>query len=184
MLRRSDRALLMAKEQGRNQVIQLGNGMKKEQSKKRWWDFSRLRAKPVVESTLISAVPIDIAIEKLRGFVSDHKAKVLSTSENSVELEVSTESIAYDRRKGDRNLLFRVEFQFSEKRMERSNNIGLAAGEYVHTQIHLQVRPKRVKKTRRVDMAERARLLQQSIKAYLMAKDEEESQLEYAVSNS
>lgn len=36
MLRRSDRALLMAKEQGRNQVIQLGNGMKKEQSKKRW----------------------------------------------------------------------------------------------------------------------------------------------------
>ena len=183
MLRRSDRALLMAKEQGRNQVIQSGNGMEKEQPKKKWWNFGGLRAQPVVESTLTSAVPIDIAIEKLRGFVSDHKAKVLSTGENSVELEVSTESIAYDRRKGERNMTFRVELQFSEKRIERSSDLGFAAGEYVHTQIDLKVRPKRVKRTRKSDMAERARLLQQSIKAYLMAKDQEEVQAEFTLSS-
>jgi len=184
MLRRSDRALLMAKEQGRNQVIQLGNGMEKEQPKKKWWKFGGLRAQPVVESTLTSAVPIDMAIEKLRGFVSDHKAKVLSTCENSVELEVSTESIAYNRRKGDRNMVFCVELQFSERRVERSNSMGFAAGEYVFTQVDLKVRPKRAKKTRKSDMAKRARLLQQSIKSYLMAKDEDEAQAELALSSS
>ncbi len=175
MLRRSDRALLMAKEQGRNQVVQLGNGMEIETKKNPWWKFASLRAQPVVDTTLTSAVPIDIAIEKLRGFVSDHQAKILSTKENSVELEVSSEKVSYDRRKGDSHVTFRVEMQFSEERIERSNNLGFAAGEYAQTKVHLKIRPKRTKKRRKADMAERARLIQQSIKAYLMAKEGEET---------
>ncbi|MCG8450869.1 MAG: diguanylate cyclase [Pirellulales bacterium] len=182
MLRRSDRALLMAKEQGRNQVIQLGTGMDIEKPKKKWWKFSSLRDQPIVESTLTSAVPIDIAIEKLRGFVSDHQAKILSTKESSVELEVSTEKIAYDRRKGDQHLTFRVKMQFSEKRVDRSNNLGFATGEYVHTQIELKIQPRRVKKSRKSDVAERARLIRQSIKSYLMAKDADEPQAEFTLS--
>lgn len=175
MLRRSDRALLMAKEQGRNQVVQLGNGMEVETKKNPWWKFASLRAQPVVETSLTSAVPIDIAIEKLRGFVSDHQAKILSTRENSVELEVSSEKVSYDRRKGDSHVTFRVEMQFSELRVERSNNLGFASGEYAHTKVDLKIRPKRHKKRRKADMAERARLIQQSIKAYLMAKEGEEA---------
>jgi hypothetical protein len=62
--------------------------------------------------------------------------------------------------------------------------MGFAAGEYVFTQVDLKVRPKRAKKTRKSDMAERARLLQQSIKSYLMAKDEDEAQTELALSSS
>ena len=179
MLRRSDRALLLAKEQGRNQVVQLGNGMEKEIKKNSWWKFASLRAQPVVDSTLTSAVPIDIAIEKLRGFVSDHKAKIISTKENSVELEVSSEMVSHDRRKGDRHVTFRVEMQFSEIRVERSNDLGFAAGEYAHTKVELKIRPKRGKKRRKADMAERARLLQQSIKAYLMAKEGSETRAEF-----
>jgi diguanylate cyclase (GGDEF)-like protein/PAS domain S-box-containing protein len=183
MLRRSDRALFMAKEQGRNQVIQLGNGMEKQQVKKKWWKIGGLRAKPVIETSLTSTVPSDIAIEKLRGFVSDHKAKVLSTNDNSVEMEVSTETIAYDRRKGDRHMTFRVEMQFEEKRVERSNNLGFASGEYVHTQVEVKIRPKRTKRIRKADMAERARLILQSIKAYLMAKDSHEVEAEFVLSS-
>jgi len=179
MLRRSDRALLMAKEQGRNQVVQLGNGMEKETKKNPWWKFASLRAQPVVENTLISAVPIDIAIEKLRGFVSDHQAKVISTRQNSVELEVSSEKVSYDRRKADQHITFRVEMQFSEIRIERSNSLGFAAGEYAHTKVDLKIRPKRSKKRRKADMAERARLIQQSLKAYLMAKEGEEARAEF-----
>ena len=180
LLRRSDRALLMAKEQGRNQVVQLGNGMEQEQPKKKWWKFAGLRAQPVVQSKLVSAVPIDIAIEKLRGFVSDHQAKIVSTRENSLELDVSSESISYDRRKGDRHAIFRVELEFSENRVERTNNLGFAAGEYVTTQVDLRIRPKRKVKRRKADMAERARLIQQSIKAYLMAKEGSDVQAEFA----
>jgi len=179
MLRRSDRALLMAKEQGRNQVVQLGNGMEKEIKKNPWWKFARLRAQTMVETSLTSAVPIEIAIEKLRGFVSDHQAKIISTRENSVELEVSSEQVSYDRRQSDHHVIFRVEMQFSEVRVERSNSLGFAAGEYAHTQVDIKIRPKRAKRGRKADMAERARLIQQSIKAYLMAKESAETSAEF-----
>ena len=182
MLRRSDRALLMAKEQGRNQVLQLGNGMEKEVTKNKWWKFASLRTQTVVENTLVSAVPIDVAIEKLRGFVSDHQAKIISTKENSVELEVSSETVSYDRRKADQHVSFRVELQFSEVRVERTNSLGFAAGEYVHTKVDLKIRPKRTKKRRKSDTAERARLIQQSIKAYLMAKEESDANSEFVPS--
>ena len=174
MLRRADRALLMAKEQGRNQVVQLGNGMEKVKPRKKWWSFGGLRAKPVVQTTLTTAVPIDVAIEKLKGFVSDHQAKIIATRENSVELEVSSEHVAHNRRKGDRHVTYRVEMKFDEQRIQRQNNIGFASGEYAQTCLTLEIRPKRARSRRRADMADRARLILQSIKAYLMAKEGDE----------
>ena len=43
MLRRADRALLQAKDQGRNQVVQLGDGMMEEKVKRSWWPFQSWR---------------------------------------------------------------------------------------------------------------------------------------------
>ncbi len=174
MLRRADRALLLAKEQGRNQVVQLGNGMEKEIAKKKWWSFGSFRARPIVQSSLTTAVPIDVAIEKLKGFVSDHQAKIVSTKENSVELEVSSEQVAHNRRKGDRHITYRVAMEFGEERVERTNNIGMASGEYAQTRIKVCIRPKRSRARRRSDMSDRAQLILQSIKAYLMAKEADE----------
>lgn len=181
MLRRSDRALLMAKEQGRNQVVQLGNGMEKAKPAKKWWNFGRLRAKPVVQTSLTTAVPIDVAIEKLKGFVSDHQAKVISTREESVELEVSSETIAHNRRKGDRHVTYRVALQFGEEHVERSNGLGFATGQYAQTKIEVEIRPKSGRSRRRFEAAERARLILQSIKAYLMAKEQGEENSENVV---
>jgi hypothetical protein len=170
----------MAKEQGRNQVVQLGNGMVKQAEKKRWWWFGSLTAQPVIETELTTAVPIDIAIAKLRGFVSDHQAKVISTHENSVELEISSEKVSFDRRKSDRNVDFRIEMEFSERREERKNNSGLASGEYASTHIEVKIRPRRATNRRRGEIAERARLILQSVKAYLMAKESAEREAEAA----
>lgn len=181
MLRRADRALLMAKEQGRNQVVQLGNGMDKQSTKKKWWWLGRFSAQPVIETSLSTAVPIDIAIAKLRGFVSDHQAKIVSTKENTVELEIASSKVSCDRRKGDRNIDYRIEMEFSERREVRTNNLGFAAGEYTTTNIEVKLRPRRSSNRRRSDVAERAQLILQSVKAYLMAKEDheliEESQL-------
>lgn len=181
MLRRADRALLMAKEQGRNQVVQLGNGMEKQPTKKKWWWLGRFSGKPVIETSLSTAVPIDIAIAKLRGFVSDHQAKIVSTKENRVELEISSSKVSCDRRRGDRNIDYRIELEFSEQRVMRTNNLGFAAGEYTSTNIEVAVRPRRTSNRRSGDVADRAQMILQSVKAYLMAKEEheliEESQL-------
>ena len=173
MLRRADRALLMAKEQGRNQVVQLGNGMDEKKPKKKWWNFGGLRANPVIEAKLTSKVPIDIAIEKLRGFVSDHKAKVVSTRENRVEMEISSDQVSHHRRRGDRDVVLRLEIEFREERHERANELGLASGVYVKTAADVVIRPKRSRNRRGTETAERARLLVQSLKAYLMAREDD-----------
>ncbi|NOY28788.1 MAG: diguanylate cyclase [Planctomycetes bacterium] len=178
MLRRADQALLKAKDQGRNQVVQLGNGMKTKKTKKKWWPFGRKASRILVESTLTTKVPVDIAIEKLRGFVTDHKAKIISTDESSVALEVSSETVSYDRRKADRHVTFRVELQFHEDRVESTNKLGLASGEQVQTRVEIAIRPKRSSRRRKAEQAERARLILQCIKAYFMAKEGEEVEAE------
>jgi len=172
MLRRADRAMLMAKEQGRNQVVQLGNGMEKVAPKKRWWNFARFSSKPVMEVSLTTAVPIHVAIEKLRGFVSDHQAIVIATHGSRAELEISSEHISNDRRRGDRHVAFRVELDFYERQVERSSGGGLSSHKYTQTCIDLKVCPKQARSRRKADLAERARLVVRSIKAYLMAEEE------------
>ena len=106
---------------------------------------------------------------------------MIKTHENSVELEIASEKVSYDRRKGDRNVDFRIELEFSERREERRNNAGLAAGEYASTHIDVKIRPSRNAKGRRGEIAERARLILQSVKAYLMAKDSAEREAETVV---
>jgi hypothetical protein len=172
MLRRADQGLLLAKERGRNQVVQMGERMDDDApKKKKWWSFGSLRPQPILETTLTTDVPVDIAIQKLRGFVSDQKAKVIATRENHIEMEISTDNVGYHRRRGDRPEPLRVEIDFSEKRVERTNNIGLAAGQYALSMAQVKIRPRRCRNRRQGDQAERARLLLQSLKAYLMARE-------------
>ncbi len=174
LLRRSDQALLSAKEQGRNQVIQLGNKMQQtQQPKRKWWNFGLFHADPLIETTLTTEVPIDVAIEKLRGYVNDQKAKIISIRGNRVELEVSSVGVGRNRRKADRPAPYRIELLFSEQRLERANASGLASGTYAHTVAAITIRPKQRRNRRRDDQTDRARLILQSLKAYLMAKEVE-----------
>ncbi|WP_324346897.1 diguanylate cyclase [Hydrogenophaga sp.] len=173
LLRRADQGLLQAKERGRNQVVQMGDAMQEPQKKKRWWSFGSLRPQPLLEAMLLTEVPIEIAIQKLRGFVTDQKAKVLATRENHIELELSGQSVTPYRRRGDRTDYFRVEIEFGEKRVERTNNVGLAAGSYAMSTAHVVIRPRRSRDRRYGDQADRARLLLNNLKAYLMAKEAE-----------
>ena len=174
LLRRSDQALLTAKERGRNQVVQLGNQMQQPQrEKKKWWSFGMFRAQPLIETTLTTEVPIDIAIEKLKGFVTDQKARIVSIRDKQVELEISSETMGHHRRQGDRPAPFRIELVFSEQRLQKANTFGLAAGTYAHTAFTVTIRPKRRRNRRRDDQLDRARLILQRLKAYLMAKEPE-----------
>ena len=74
MLRRADRALLMAKAKGRNTVVQLGTGGVRPQATKPSAAARRRRSPAqLIEQTLWTPVPLQMAIEKLRGFVADHR---------------------------------------------------------------------------------------------------------------
>ena len=80
---------LQAKDQGRNQVVQLGDGMMEEKVKRSWWPFQAWRGSALVEATLVTTVPIEVAVQKLRGFIADQDAKILKTNDNELQLVVT-----------------------------------------------------------------------------------------------
>ncbi|HEY2761824.1 MAG TPA: GGDEF domain-containing protein, partial [Pirellulales bacterium] len=180
MLRRADRALLQAKDQGRNQVVQLGDGMMEEKVKRSWWPFQSLRGSALVEANLVTMVPIEVAIQKLRGFIADQNAKIIKTDENELQLVVTDAGGKTDRRTTDRVVTFLIHLKLSQNRNERSNTQGLAAGTYVETRVEVVIRPRRDRDRRREATVEKARRLLGSLKSYLMAREDDGSLVEPA----
>jgi diguanylate cyclase (GGDEF)-like protein/PAS domain S-box-containing protein/putative nucleotidyltransferase with HDIG domain len=173
MLRRADRALLQAKDQGRNQVVQLGDGMMEEKVKHGWWPFQAWRGGALVEASLVTMVPIEVAVQKLKGFIADQNAKIVKTDETELELLVEDGGAGAARRLNDRATAFVIQLHLSQRHAERSNTQGFAAGTYVETRIAVEIRPRRDRDRRREATVEKARRLLGSLKSYLMAREDD-----------
>lgn len=171
LLRRADRALLQAKDQGRNQVVQLGAGRMDDSPRKSWWGLGGWRGNKLVEARLVTNVPIEVAVEKLRGFIADHNARILKTDAHEIRLESSDAGPDGLRRKGDRPLGFVIDLKLSEEHIERENAAGMAKGVYAQTTAEVTIRPRRDRDGRRGYAADRARRLLGSLKSYLMARE-------------
>jgi diguanylate cyclase (GGDEF)-like protein/PAS domain S-box-containing protein len=171
MLRRADRALLQAKESGRNCVIQIGAGLSGDEKppESRGW-FAWLRATPpdlLLERNLITAVPLPVVAEKLRGFVADHHAEIVAIDEDHVALHLEVQQDTKGRRSADRALPFQIELRFAELRLPGEEK----QPQWTRTLIRVSVRPRRNRDRRRRDAIDRARQLVSSVKSYLMAQD-------------
>jgi diguanylate cyclase (GGDEF)-like protein len=167
MLRRADRALLKAKDSGRNRVVQLGTGVDPEEPAVwRWW-----RRKQKQESRnrffvqrLKTDVPFTVTLEKLRGFIADHHAEVVSIDNSTVKILLDEDVKNANRRTSDRPVKFTMELQFTSHRRPEDSYGGAGT-----TRIHVSVDPQRTRDRRRSDAADRARRLLVSLRAYLMA---------------
>ncbi len=173
MLRRADRALYQAKEHGRNRVVQLGAGITSvpEPKRKASW-FSWFFAVPVeqlLEKTLVTAVPLNIVVEKLKGFVADHHAEVVPVDDRHVALKIDSGGLPNLRRTGDREVPFVIDLEFEEvKDPGRGRGQGVS-----RTLINVAIRPQRGRDRRQRDVLERARQLLGSLKSYLVAQEQE-----------
>ena len=171
MLRRADRALLTAKEEGRNRVVQLGSGGDALQPPMRLrWQKKSSGAEALIEQNLITEVPLSVSIEKLRGFVSDHHAKVESIDGSRVLLSIGggPGGLAF-RRNTDRPTGFLLEVELAEERMPDKSRESQAAGTVLRTKIHIVISPHQSRDRRRKPSTDRARQLLVSFRAYLMA---------------
>jgi len=173
MLRRADRALLQAKTDGRNTVVQLGagGGLEQRTADRRSGWLAWLRDKPgdqVLERTLITAVPLNLAAEKLRGFVFDQGAEIIEIAENSVTLQIDGKSAPGMQRRSDRPTPFLIDLRLEETHLGAGRTQGTNAS---RTLTHVTVRPKRQRDRRRRDVVDRAEQLLRSLKSYLMAQD-------------
>ena len=166
MLRRADRGLLNAKETGRNKVVQLGSGMvtaepESSQAAGRagWWPWNRSAATSKgMEWTLETNVPLPLMAEKLRGFVSDHKADIVRLSQEDVVIQVTTDNFQQARRSSDRPINFRLELHF----LPGDGSGGV-------NRLLVRLTPTRTR-DRRTDVSGSAKLLLRSLQSYLMAQ--------------
>jgi diguanylate cyclase (GGDEF)-like protein/putative nucleotidyltransferase with HDIG domain len=173
MLARADRGLYDAKARGRNQVVQVGSGLSQSAP-------ARSEAAPaapqhghlLAEQDLVSAVPMSVAIEKLRGFVADQSAEVLSVDQGRMKLRVGQGGFFLLRRTADRNIPLLVDLSFQEAVLPAPEG---AKRNPVVTRMHVEIRPLRGRDRRRAEAAERARQLLASFRAYLMAVDDSPS---------
>ena len=172
-LRRADRALLQAKDNGRNIVVQLGTGIGDEEEKKslpiwlRW--LSGRPGQQLMQRDLITAVPVSVVAEKLRGYMADHTAELVSVEQNKVCLRIGEQHAPLMRRWSDRPVPFLIELTLEEVLANSNPN----QSNLTRTAVHVSIRPKRQRDRRRRDVNERARKLVVSLKAYLMAHDRE-----------
>jgi diguanylate cyclase (GGDEF)-like protein len=180
MLRRADRALLMAKANGRNTVVQLGSGSAVEEPKEKrsfLWFLGSSRPSRIIEQVLVTPVPVKMSIEKLRGFVADHQASVLKIDGNQVQLEISEKPTSRLRRLTDRPVAFQFDLRFEEERINKDLDGGEASsGGIVRTKIHVTVSSRKSRDRRRSDVAERAKQVLASFRSYLMAIPEDEDE--------
>jgi diguanylate cyclase (GGDEF)-like protein/PAS domain S-box-containing protein/putative nucleotidyltransferase with HDIG domain len=173
MLRRADRALLQAKDNGRNQVVQLGVGLagKEEESGmlSNWLAWFR-NATPhvLIEKRLTTAVPLNVSVEKLRGFVADHHAEIVSIDARRVVMKLDGDNVPLNRRTTDRAVPFLIEIEFDEVSEVDETRTGRTVE---RTLIKAVIRPKRDRDRRKRDAAERAKQLYASLKSYLVAQE-------------
>lgn len=178
MLNRADRALLMAKQGGRNRVVQLGSGMIEEplEARRSWWFWPKDRAGPLVDKYLVTNVPLDITVEKLRGFIADHQAQILSIDGGHVDLVIESAKMDKTRRRSDKSLSLLVELTFAQE--ERVAVLAIQSHHQqplkhrsLQTRIRVVVRPRRKRERRTGFALEHAQRVLSSLRSYLMAND-------------
>jgi diguanylate cyclase (GGDEF)-like protein/PAS domain S-box-containing protein len=171
MLRRADRGLYQAKENGRNCVVQLGSGFTGEDPAPRaksWFNwFRREPADQLLERTLATAVPLNVVVEKMRGFVSDYYAEVERIEEGHLLLRINGQNSPLMRRSTDRPVAFLIEMWFEEGKLNLGSRTGIAD----RTIVRVSVRPVRSRDRRQSDVMERARKMLANLKSYLVAQE-------------
>ena len=174
MLRRADRALLMAKSQGRNMVVQLGTGSDSPESpgKSSFWRRKPTAPDVLLERNLVTPVPVKMAIEKLRGFVADHRATIVKIEGNEVRLEIEDCRLERTRRRNDRAVTFLINLRFEEERSQPAGPDHTGPTAATRTKIHVAVTPKKKRDRRRADVANRAQEVLVSFRSYLMATED------------
>lgn len=173
LVSRADRALLKAKDNGRNRVVQLGSGQKRdsanEPAKRSWLGWFEVEAGDVAsEFQIRTPVPVDIVIEKLRGFIADHNAEVINVSENQLSVKVNAVCSQGGRRRVDKHIAFRVKFTLEEtEKVDAGFGVGSA---HINTNAFVHIEPIRNRDRRSSELAVCIEQIVASVKSYLMGE--------------
>ena len=172
LLARADRALLKAKDNGRNRVVQLGSGnqQKKEAEASAprgllgWFSNATPAASSKIQ--ILTPVPADLAIEKLRGFIADHQAEVISVSENQVSLKLVARCTVGGRRRIDHQIALHIQLTLNEQHVVRRDS----RPDVSKTLVDIDMRPIRNRDRRRRELKLCVDQVITSLRSYLMGE--------------
>ncbi len=125
-----------------------------------------------MEKWLVTAVPLKMAVEKIRGFVVDHHAEIKSLDRDKILLEIDSRRTGLLKRGADRAVPFLIELRLAEEIAGQSVRKAQATSRLCRTKVYVAIRPKRDRDRRRENATEGARQVAASIKSYLMATEE------------
>jgi diguanylate cyclase (GGDEF)-like protein/PAS domain S-box-containing protein len=167
MLKRADRGLYQAKENGRNRVVQFGTGMtdvqRQVEKRSTWFSWGNNKGNCIVDRLLHSNVPLNVVAEKVRGFIADNDAEVVEVRESFVALSIDDTLFSIQRRQSDRPVGLTIEIELS--------NAAETDDAITGTLIQVKISPKRTRERRKDDVTARADQLYKSLKSYLIAED-------------
>jgi diguanylate cyclase (GGDEF)-like protein/PAS domain S-box-containing protein len=172
---RADRALLKAKENGRNRVIQLGSGENfqsvESETRGGWRSFwPWVETNSTDEFDIITPVPVDLAIEKLRGFIADHGAEIIRVNENQVSIKVKVTIRSNGRRSADQQIAIQASLTLSERKPDANARFGS-----LKTKVHVILNPIRNRDRRGTPLKACYTQLAHSLRSYLMGEIETRS---------
>lgn len=179
LLARADRALLMAKEGGRNRVVHLGNDAHDESdaeknldSKPRkssgWMGWFRNAGEQLIQAEYLAAVPKEVAVQKLKGFINDHHAELISIEESRVAIRVDSQKIKATRRQGERPTMMLMDVSICN--VEVCSH-GRQKTYQRRTKFSVTIRPMRARDRRSESLKGQAGHLLNSFQAYLVAQE-------------
>lgn len=173
IIARADRALLKAKSNGRNRVVQLGLGKMSEVGEVKqtsgWFDWLTGRDEDKVTAiNILTPVHIELAIEKLRGFIADHQAEIISVEENQLSIKVMSGSTPGGRRRVDHQIALHATLTLCEATAEDMQKEKANASGY--TRVHLEIKPIRGRDRRRRELNAAVHQVISSFRCYLMGE--------------
>lgn len=184
-LARADRALLLAKDTGRNRVVQLGHGTQEKcqstTTSSGWfgWFGKKETSTALVEKEYLTAVPLDVAVQKLSGFINDHQAEVIKIEQARIAMKIDCKHTPIANRSGDRSLLMTMDVNLERVLLKVQ---GRRESTLSKTKITVSLNAPKVRERRRVAVIEQANLLLASFQAYLVAQEIDEKTRELLTS--
>ena len=122
---------------------------------------------------MVTSVPFNVVVEKMRGFVSDHEAQIESVTEDHLVLKINGHQAPATRRSSDRAVPFIVEMKFAEVPLASNDKPTYSM---MRTIINITIRPQRDRDRRHRDILDCAQGLAASLKSYLVAQDYDKPQ--------
>ena len=173
ILSRADRALLKAKDNGRNRVVQLGMGKMSEVQTKApksgWLEWlTGTGSSGITKADILTPVPMDLVIEKLRGFIADHEAEIISVNENQLSIKLMAVCSQGGRRRVDQRIAMQLKLTLSEPQADQLSNARLRV--QGGTNVHIEMEPIRNRDRRRAELDECISQVVASLNSYLMGE--------------